>query len=125
MAAITIINGLAFVAVVLHANNQNLLIEKVLLDTGAAASVFRTDDLATIDVVPERKDRLRFMSGIGGREPVIEKQIEKIEVGNLVLTPFVMQLGAIDYGFAINGILGMDFLLKTGTVINIRQLTIT
>jgi len=71
MAPITIVNGLPFITVVIYANNQQLLIENVLLDTGAAASVFRTDDLAMIGVVPERKDQLRFMSGIGGREPVI------------------------------------------------------
>lgn len=30
----------------------------------------------------------------------------------------------MDYGFAINGILGMDFLTRTGAVLNLRDLTL-
>ena len=30
----------------------------------------------------------------------------------------------MDYGFEINGILGMDFLMKTEALINLRDLTL-
>lgn len=30
----------------------------------------------------------------------------------------------MDYGFAINGILGMDFLVSAGAIINLREMTI-
>jgi len=30
----------------------------------------------------------------------------------------------MDYGFEINGILGMDFLLQTGAIINLRDLSL-
>lgn len=30
----------------------------------------------------------------------------------------------MDYGFEINGILGMDFLINAGAIINLRSMTI-
>ncbi len=125
MASITIRNGLPFISVLLYANNQQLQLENVLLDTGAAASVFRTDDLVTIGIIPTQADRIRFMTGIGGREAVIEKQIEQIAIANLVISPFTIQIGALDYELAINGIVGMDFLLPAAATIDLRNLTIT
>jgi len=116
--------GLPFVSVVIDANDQQLRLENVLLDTGAAATVFRTDDLLAIGVMPAPTDHVRFMAGIGGREAVIEKQIDKLVVGNLLVAPFTIQLGAMDYGFEINGIVGMDFLLATRATIDLSKLVV-
>ncbi len=124
MTVITVVYGLPFIGVTLYANNQRLQLENVLLDTGSAASVFRTDDLLWIGVTIQPQDRIRFMSGIGGREAVIEKQIEKIEVGTLNATPFSIQLGALDYGFPINGILGADFLMRTHAIVDFQALQV-
>jgi len=125
MTAVIMRDGLPFVSVELTANGQQIQIPNVLIDTGAAASIFRTDDLLTIGIVPSPTDQIRFMSGVGGREAVIEKQIENLTVGNLSVSPFTIQLGAMDYGLAINGIVGMDFLFTTGATINFRTLTVT
>ncbi len=125
MTTLTVRDGLPFISVVLTANGQQLQVSNVLLDTGAAVSVFKTDDLLTIGVVPSPTDQIRFMSGIGGREAVIEKQIETLAIGNLTASPFTIQLGAVDYGFVINGIIGVDFLFAVGATINLRALTVT
>ncbi len=124
-AIITIIDGLAFVSVVLHANNRQIHIDNVLLDTGSGGSVFRTHDLEDIGVMLERSDQLRFLTGIGGQEPVIEKRIDRIEVGNLSLSPYTIELGAVQYGYNIRGVLGMAFLLHVGATINFRDLTLS
>ncbi len=31
----------------------------------------------------------------------------------------------MDYGFEMNGILGMDFLMRAGAIINLREMSIT
>lgn len=124
MTVIIVRDRLPFVSVELTANGQRLQISNVLLDTGAAVSVFRTDDLSTIGIVPLPTDQIRFMSGVGGREAVIEKQTDTLTVGNLTISPFTIQLGIMDYGFAINGIIGMDFLATTRAIIDFRTPTI-
>ena len=36
-----------------------------------------------------------------------------------------VEIGAMDYGFSINGILGMDFLRAAGAILNLRDLTMS
>jgi hypothetical protein len=124
MPLITVKYGLPFVSISLRANGQTLNLTTVLLDSGSAACVFRTELLEAIGVVPDRTDTIRFMTGIGGREAVIEKQIDAIEIGNLGVTPFIVQIGELDYGFAIDGILGSDFLFEAGAQVNFKSLSI-
>ncbi len=43
-------------------------------------------------------------------------------VGEQGLDAPEIEVGGMDYGFEINGILGMDFLLKTGASIDLQAL---
>ena len=37
---------------------------------------------------------------------------------------FSVQIGALDYGFPLQGILGMDFFLRMGALIDLAHLTL-
>lgn len=41
------------------------------------------------------------------------------------MSEFLIQIGAMEYGFPIQGVLGMDFLLKTAPVIDLGELEIS
>jgi hypothetical protein len=45
-------------------------------------------------------------------------------VGDRALNGFEVEIGGMDYGFEINGILGMDFLTQAGAVLDLSDLTI-
>lgn len=117
-------HGLPFTSVTLRANGKSLTLQRVLIDTGSAGSLFKTDDLEVLGVTLESTDAIRFMSEIGGREPVVEKTIESIEVADMIASPFTVELGAVDYGYGIAGILGLNFLLKVGARIDLANLEI-
>ena len=125
MTLITIAQSLPFIAVILRANNRPLHLPRVLVDTGSAASIFKTDDLIKIVVQLEPSDRIRSMTGVGGSELVIEKQIDPIEVDQVVVSPFVIQMGTLDYGMALDSILGTDFLLRVGALIDLGKLDLS
>jgi hypothetical protein len=38
------------------------------------------------------------------------------------VTDFEIEVGGMNYGFDIDGILGMDFLTRAGAIINLRDL---
>jgi predicted aspartyl protease len=122
MVALTLFHGLPFVDVRLEANNQELILSNVLVDTGAESCVFKSDDLELIGVEVENTDMIRFITGVGGREAVIEKQIDRITVGDLTFGPIVIEMGRLNYGFPLNGILGMDFLVQTGAIVDLQRL---
>ena len=119
---IRLIDGLAFVAVTLQVNKQVLSLEHVLLDTSSAGTVFKTDALELMGILPLPGDPLRLLRSIGGDEAVIEKSIGALQVGTLVVTPFTIQIDAVDYGIAMDGILGLDFLLRARAVIDLSAM---
>ena len=45
-------------------------------------------------------------------------------LGELQVNNFAIEVGAMDYGFAIDGIIGTDFLLQVGAVIDLSHLEI-
>jgi hypothetical protein len=95
-----------------------------LLDSGSGATGFKTDELEKIDVRLQPGDLIEYLSGIGGQEPVVEKYIDSIELGDLQVTSFAVQVGAMDYGFQMDGILGADFLLRMGAVVDFKTLEV-
>jgi hypothetical protein len=124
MAKITIAHRLPFVAVTIRANNQSLYLPNVLLDTGSAATIFKTDDLAQLGVHVDSSDRLRYTVGTGGLEVVVEKQITAVELGDLVISPFLIKLSGGNYGIPMDGIVGFDFLRTIRAVVDLHSLEV-
>jgi len=55
---------------------------------------------------------------------VFSRQVDRLRVGPCSLENFEIEVGGFDYGFDINGILGMDFLLSAGAVLDMSNLTL-
>ena len=81
-----------------------------------------TDIVGQIGVVPESQDALHVVRGIGGTEVVFSRRVDRLQVGARAVEQFEIEVGGIDTAFDINGILGMDFLLQTGAIINLGTL---
>lgn len=113
--------GLPFVTVKLHHQGDILELNNIVLDTGAAITVFRTDDLEKIGVVVHNDDIPQARRGIGGIEYALEKSVDKIELGGFVISNFVFDMSAVEYGEGIDGLLGFDFLQQVGAVIDLKK----
>ncbi|HSB72156.1 MAG TPA: retropepsin-like aspartic protease [Candidatus Methylomirabilis sp.] len=100
------------------------MISKVLIDTGSAGTLLSVDAVASIGLFPLPEDSLHTIRGIGGSEVVFSRRIDCLAVGDRALNGFEVEIGGMDYGFDINGILGMDFLMLAGAVLNLSNLTI-
>jgi predicted aspartyl protease len=99
-------------------------IPDVLVDTGSATTILAAREVAQIGIVPESSDMLYVIRGVGGVETVFTRQVEHLSVGQRRVPDFEIEVGGMDYGFEINGILGMDFLLRTGAILNLRELSL-
>jgi hypothetical protein len=116
-------DDLPFVTVGLSYQGQSVVIQDVLVDTGSASSLF-ADAVASISLFPQPTDELRLIRRVGGTEAVFSRIIDNVEVDERQLTQFEIEIAGMDYGFAINGILGMDFLARTGAIINLAKMQI-
>lgn len=115
---------LAFVTATLSHRGTSIEIPDVLVDTGAASTVIDADLAAEAGIVPSPSDPLRRLRGVGGHEHVFVRRIDRFAIGAHGLDDFEIEIGEMDYGFGIGGILGMDFLRAAGAIINMRNHTI-
>jgi hypothetical protein len=86
---------LPFVTVKLGRGTEELVLERVLLDTGSATTVFAVDEIALLGIVPEPTDRIRRLVGVGGTELVLAKRIESLALGAIQVQDFPIQIGAM------------------------------
>ena len=121
---LTLQDDLPFVRVTLAYRGRTVDIDQVLLDTGSASSIFAARAVAPIDVLPEMTDTVYTVRGIGGTEAVFTRQIEGVSIETQTITDFEIEVGGMNYGFNIDGILGMDFLTRAGAIINLHNLTL-
>lgn len=117
--------NLPFVTIKIDHNNKSLQIPSVLIDTGSASTLLSIDLLVNVGIQPDPTDIIHTIRGVGGTEVVFKKTIQTITMDNLVLNNFDIEVGSMDYGFEINGILGMDFLLFAGIKIDLQKLQIS
>jgi len=117
-------DGLPFVTVTLGHRGQQLLFDNVLLDTGSAGTIFSADKVASMGVQYEPEDMVHRIRGVGGAEFVFTKRMDRIRLGDLDVNSFEVEIGAMDYGYNIDGIIGVDFLMQVGAVIDLANLEI-
>lgn len=119
-----LIDGLPFVGVSILFQGRRTWLDAVLLDTGSAGTILAADRLAEIDLTYAPDDAVHRIRGVGGVEFVFTKRVDLIAVGELIVNNFTIEVGAMDYGFPIDGILGMDFLTSVGAIIDLDMMEI-
>jgi predicted aspartyl protease len=119
-----LVDDLPFATVALAYQNKTVEIANVLIDTGSATTVLAADLVAQIGLVPAPDDNLYIIRGVGGVEVVFACRVDYLQLGERQLTDFEVEVGGMDYGFEINGILGMDFLTRARAIIDLGELTI-
>jgi predicted aspartyl protease len=114
----------SFIVTQLTYRDRQIKLENVLLDTGSAGSISPTDRLSTIGCEYEADDFVYRIRGVGGEEFVFAKRLDRVALGNLQVEDFEIEIGLMNYGFKIDGILGMDFLTKVGAILDLERLEV-
>lgn len=116
--------GLPFCSITIFYEDKSVTLDNVLVDTGSGGTILKMDRVDRLGITIEKDDVIETISGVGGSEFVFKKIIDRIQLGNLTVRDFTIEVGVMDYGFDINGIIGMDFLSKVGAIINLADMTI-
>ena len=125
MMIINEINGLPFVEATVIFRGRSLQLNHVLIDTGSAGTILNVNSLEKIGVKPEANDVTHTIYGVGGTEFVYTKQIDQICLSkDISISDFLVELGSMDYGLEIDGIIGYDFMKKVGIVIDLNKLSL-
>lgn len=116
-------DGLPIVSVSIGYNGGILMLDNVLLDTGCSNTIFDTDEVEKVGLIIDRKNgRPRRMYGVGGEsELCYEQTVIDLEINNYLLDSFQIQLGITKETYGFNGILGVDFMIKSGLIIDFNE----
>lgn len=117
-------NGLPYIAVTVSYRGHRLELDNVLLDTGSAGTVFSIDRLLDIGLEYAADDAVHRIHGVGGTEFVFSKTLERLAVGDIYVEDFEIEVGGMNYGFEMDGIVGLDFLLRVGAVIDLAVMEV-
>jgi hypothetical protein len=104
---------------------SRLVVPDVLIDTGSASTIFAADMVARVGLTPAPADILHTIRGVGGREVVYTRELDLLLIGDEGVAQFGIEIGGMNYGFPIKGILGMDYLTRTGAILNLRRLELS
>ncbi|MCP4135591.1 MAG: hypothetical protein GY754_31775 [bacterium] len=99
-------------------------IDNILIDTGSSSTVISVDILSETGIKPEPTDILQTIRGVGGTEVVFNRVVEFIQVDDFKIKNFEVEVAGMDYGFDINGILGMNFLIPAGATLNLKEIEV-
>lgn len=117
--------GLPFVTIEVGWEQSSLTLDSVLLDTGSASTVLSADRLSTLGITLEPEDPIHRIVGVGGGEFVYCKRLPWIALGDCRAIDVAVEIGAMNYGFRIDGILGMDFMQQIGLLIDLHKLEVS
>lgn len=117
--------GLPFAEVEFFNGDESIKLSKVLIDTGSATTIISTETAISLGLGPQLDDELNLVRGVGGVETVYEKYVEKIILDTAILKKFKVDVGAMQYGFEIDAIVGMDILEKAKAVVDFYEMTLT
>ncbi len=91
---------------------------RVLIDTGSGSTVVSADLAKSIGIVAG----IYRISGVGGSVFVYSKTVGSVTIGDMQVKTFDLEIGAMNDGFDLDGIIGLDLLQQLKATLNIEQL---
>jgi len=118
-------NGLLFISLEIKYKNNMKIIDNIVLDTGAVETIISPDAVEDIGIIAESDDMVGSFYGIGGSiHNYYTKKIDEVSIEAVKLQQVKLNFGVIDLKGEINGLLGLDILLKTNAIIDFKQLSL-
>ncbi len=114
-------NYLLETAMTISYKGKTMLIDKLVVDTGAAHTLISSDIVDQIGIYFESGDPLVSSYGIGGVEYSFRKSVNNIKIGAHKIQDIRLDFGNLD-GWDINGLIGLDILMKAEFIIDLKKL---
>ncbi|MCM3390085.1 aspartyl protease family protein [Ureibacillus chungkukjangi] len=124
MKKLSINEGLLLTDMEIQYKGRNLHLTRVLIDTGSSSSIISSEIAEMIGIFPEAEDPIYRVYGIGGSEIVYSKILDSIHIGQMKAEQIEMEIGEMDYDFQLDGIIGLNLLMRMKALINIEKLLI-
>lgn len=109
--------------IILTFNGKSKLIENMVIDTGASRTLISQEAVEDIGLQVDLHDRIVTYFGIGGKEHAFRKQVDRIQISDFIIENVELDFNNFGYD-DINGLLGLDLLMKARITIDLLNLGI-
>ena len=118
-------DGLLYTTIEIYFRDEFKEINNVVIDTGATMSIISPDIVEDLGIFAESSDRIISSMGVGGSiHNSFEKDIDMLKIENKSLDNIKLDFGMIDPRGEINGLLGLDVLVKLGALLDLKNFEI-
>ncbi|MDN4493462.1 retroviral-like aspartic protease family protein [Ureibacillus aquaedulcis] len=124
MKKLIIDGGLLLTDMEIQYKERNIHLTRVLIDTGSSCSIISSEIAESIGIFPEADDPIYRVCGVGGSEIVYAKVLDSITIGHIKTEQIQIEIGSMNYGFDLDGIIGLNLLKRLKASINIEKLVI-
>lgn len=114
-------HGLLFIDLDIEYKGKSITIKNVVIDTGASHTVISPDVVQSIGISASVTDKFITMYGIGGEHYAYRKGVDSISICGNSVKDIEIDFGIIDEDGSINGLLGLDILLKLGVCLDLNN----
>lgn len=116
-------NGLLYTSIELKHEGKNIIVNDVIIDTGAFHTIISPNFLEELQAEFADDDMLIEAYGYGGASSyAVRKRIDTISCDDITLSDFKIDFGEIDPDEKVNWLLGLDFFMKAQIVLDIAEL---
>jgi hypothetical protein len=118
-------DGLIFTEIKLNFRGKTKIIENVVIDTGAAETIISPDVVNDLGIYAELNDKVNSFYGVGGSlHNFFSKNVDILGMDTFELRDVKLDFGIIDPRGEINGLIGLDLLIKVGAIIDLKNMNI-
>lgn len=115
---------LIYTSLKLTYKGRTKIIDKLVVDTGAAKSFISVDAVYDIDLSFEDDDYITTVFGIGGPDNSFQKILDCVEFGSRKFENYKIDFGGFHGIYDINGLIGLDLLKDAGVIIDLKNIKI-
>lgn len=118
--------GLIFTEIKLSFRGKTKIIRDVVVDTGVAETIISPDAVSDIGIFAELNDTVNSFYGVGGSlHNFFSKNVDNIGMETFELDNVKLDFGIIDPRGDINGLIGLDLLVRVGAIIDLKNMNIS
>lgn len=104
----------------LYIKDKEKILDNVVIDTGAVQTILNSNFVEDIGLFPDKNDVIGTTRGIGGEIKFFHKVIDKLTIGKSSFSNIRIDFGNIDPKNEIKGLIGLDFLQITKSIIDVE-----
>ncbi|NLK98960.1 MAG: aspartyl protease [Epulopiscium sp.] len=115
-------DGLLFTSIIVQYHGKSIKIDNIVVDTGASYCIIEPNAIESLGITSSKHDEIEIFYGVNGIYSYIKRTADCIMLDQFALNDISFYIGTVDDN--INGLLGLDALIKSGALIDLKNMKI-